>query len=184
MGDNAASALFFLRFGVDFLPYMYLILGGITFVLTLGYSAGLGRLGRNRFFQGMILGLGILLLIERLALVRPFSLLYPVLMADGQLHGFYAWHVHVELGRRGQRRAPGQALVPAVCQCRYPWQRLGKFGDGPHCQNAGHGQPAYLLCCPAWSGLFSHAFDCPKIFWSRQSDRQEVESVERPALGL
>ena len=27
MGDNAASALFLLRYGVDFLPYMYLFLG-------------------------------------------------------------------------------------------------------------------------------------------------------------
>ena len=35
MGDNASSALFFLRFGVDYLPYMYVILGGVTFVLTL-----------------------------------------------------------------------------------------------------------------------------------------------------
>ena len=51
MGDNAASALFFLRFGVDFLPYMYLFLGAVTFVLTLGYSAGLGRFKRNNFFQ-------------------------------------------------------------------------------------------------------------------------------------
>jgi hypothetical protein len=30
LGDNASSALFFLRFGVDFLPYMYILLGGIT----------------------------------------------------------------------------------------------------------------------------------------------------------
>ncbi len=56
MGDNAASALFFLRFGVDFLPYMYLVLGAVTFVLTLAYSAGLGRFERGRVFQALLLG--------------------------------------------------------------------------------------------------------------------------------
>ena len=40
---NAASALFLLRYGVDFLPYMYLFLGGLTFITTLIYSAALGR---------------------------------------------------------------------------------------------------------------------------------------------
>ncbi len=31
MGDNSASALFLLRFGVDFLPYMYIFLGAPDF---------------------------------------------------------------------------------------------------------------------------------------------------------
>ena len=45
MGDNASSALFFLRFGVDFLPYMYVILGGVTFVLE--DRTGKSRVERN-----------------------------------------------------------------------------------------------------------------------------------------
>ncbi len=112
MGDNAASALFFLRFGVDFLPYMYLILGGVTFVLTLAYSAGLGRLGRNRFFQALILGLVFLLLIERLALLRPFSLLYPVLWLTvscmGMILGTFTWNLAGEVSdaRQGKRLFP------------------------------------------------------------------------------
>lgn len=79
MGDNAASALFFLRYGVDFLPYMYLLLGALTFVLTLGYSAGLGRFEKSRFFKGLILGLIILLLVERAALGTSIPILYPIL---------------------------------------------------------------------------------------------------------
>jgi HEAT repeat protein len=112
MGDNAASALFFLRFGVDFLPYMYLILGGVTFVVTLAYSAGLGRLGRNRFFQALILGLVFLLLIERLALVRPFSLLYPILWLTvscmGMMLGTFTWNLASEVSdaRQAKRLFP------------------------------------------------------------------------------
>src|SRR5512142_815455 len=69
MGDNAASALFFLRFGVDFLPYMYLLLGTITVILTTAYAAGLGRFRRGRFFQALLLGTITVLLIERAALL-------------------------------------------------------------------------------------------------------------------
>ncbi len=35
MGSNAADALFFLRFGVNFLPYLFMLLGVTTFVITL-----------------------------------------------------------------------------------------------------------------------------------------------------
>src|SRR5512141_1846268 len=71
LGDNAASALFFLRFGVDFLPYMYLLLGGTTVILTTAYAAGLGRFNRSRFFQALLAGTVLILLVERLALLRP-----------------------------------------------------------------------------------------------------------------
>jgi len=112
MGDNASSALFFLRFGVDFLPYMYLILGGVTFVLTLAYSAGLGRLGRSVFFQALILGVMALLLIERVALVRPFQLLYPILWLTvscmGMILGTFTWNLAGEVSdaRQGKRLFP------------------------------------------------------------------------------
>ncbi len=112
MGDNAASALFFLRFGVDFLPYMYVILGGVTFVLTLAYSAGLGRLGRSVFFQALILGVMALLLIERLALVRPFQLLYPILWLTvscmGMILGTFTWNLAGEVSdaRQAKRLFP------------------------------------------------------------------------------
>ena len=54
MGDNAASALFLLRYGVNFLPYMYLFLGALTFITTLIYSTALGRFDKGRFFSGLI----------------------------------------------------------------------------------------------------------------------------------
>src|SRR5512142_3466463 len=72
LGDNAAAALFFLRFGVDFLPYMYVLLGAFTFALTLGYAAGLARLEHRRLFRVLMAGAVALLVLERLALLRPF----------------------------------------------------------------------------------------------------------------
>ncbi len=97
LGDNAASALFFLRYGVDRLPYMYVLLGATTIVLTLAYSAGLGRFPRSRYFQALVLGTLGLLLVERLVLLRPFPLLYPAIWLTvnwiGMIHGTYVWNL-------------------------------------------------------------------------------------------
>jgi HEAT repeat protein len=112
MGDNAASALFFLRFGVDFLPYMYLILGAATFLLTLAYSAGLGRFERRRFFQALVLGLAVLLLLEWTALKTAWPLLYPILWLTvscmGMILGTFTWQLAGEVSdaRQAKRLFP------------------------------------------------------------------------------
>lgn len=79
MGDNSASALFLLRYGVNFLPYMYLFLGALTFITTLAYSAALGRFDKGRFFAWMLAAFIGLLILERVAIFLPFPLLYPIL---------------------------------------------------------------------------------------------------------
>ena len=112
MGDNAASALFLLRFGVDYLPTMYLFLGVLTFGTTLAYSAGLGRFERNQFFLSLILGLIVLLLIERAALAGDFRFLYPVLWLTingmGMILGTLTWNIAGEVcdARQGKRLFP------------------------------------------------------------------------------
>jgi len=79
MGENAASALFLLRYGANFLPYMYIALGGLNFVLALLYAAGLGHFKKDRFFLWLIAGFAALILFERVAILRAFPLLYPIL---------------------------------------------------------------------------------------------------------
>ena len=69
LGDNAASALFLLRFGVDYLPYMYIAAGALTFVITMAYSAGLGRFEKGRFFLWIISAFAVLLILERAAAI-------------------------------------------------------------------------------------------------------------------
>ncbi|HVF06985.1 MAG TPA: Npt1/Npt2 family nucleotide transporter [Actinomycetota bacterium] len=48
IGQSGIEALFFARYGVSKLPVMYLVLGGTMLVLTVGFGALLGRLGRGR----------------------------------------------------------------------------------------------------------------------------------------
>ncbi len=79
MGDNAASALFLLRFGVDYLPYLYIAAGALTFVVTMAYSAGLGRFEKGRFFLWVLAAFAALLILERVALTLSVPFLYPVL---------------------------------------------------------------------------------------------------------
>ena len=48
IGSSAAESLFFARFGPEYLPYMYIAVGLITFPVMLGISAVLARTDRRR----------------------------------------------------------------------------------------------------------------------------------------
>jgi HEAT repeat protein/ATP/ADP translocase len=112
MGDNAASALFLLRYGVDFLPYMYIFLGALTFATTLAYSAALGRFDKGRFFSGLIAGFVGLLLLERAAIVFAFPALYPILWLSingvSMILGTFVWNIAGEVcdARQAKRLFP------------------------------------------------------------------------------
>ncbi|MGE5378564.1 MAG: Npt1/Npt2 family nucleotide transporter, partial [Bacteroidota bacterium] len=112
MGENSASALFLLRFGVDFLPYMYIFLGVLTFITTLAYAGALGRFDKGRFFTWMIAGCIGLLLLERLAIFWPRPFLYPVLWLSisgmGMILGTFVWNVAGEVcdARQAKRLFP------------------------------------------------------------------------------
>jgi len=71
--DYAASALFLLRYGVNFLPYLYLFFGALTFITALSYSAAPGRLDSRKFFLQLIAVLMGLLLLERIAILFPYK---------------------------------------------------------------------------------------------------------------
>ncbi len=112
MGDNAASALFLLRFGADFLPYMYLFLGVLNFILALAYAAGLGRFKKDRFFIWLLASLTCLLLVERLILLQPFPVLYPILWLTvsgiSLILGTFVWNLASEVcdARQAKRLFP------------------------------------------------------------------------------
>ena len=112
MGDNAASALFLLRFGVDYLPYMYIAAGVLTFVVTMAYSAGLGRFEKGRFFLGMIAAFTALLILERAAISLSLPFLYPALWltVNGMagILGTFVWNLAGEVcdARQAKRLFP------------------------------------------------------------------------------
>jgi HEAT repeat protein len=112
LGDNAASALFLLRFGVDFLPYMYIAAGVLTFIITMAYSAGLGRFEKGRFFLSIIAAFAVLLIVERAAILLSFPFLYPVIWLTitgmGGILGTFVWNLAGEVcdARQAKRLFP------------------------------------------------------------------------------
>jgi HEAT repeat protein len=67
-GDTAAFALF-VSHNVDRLPYMYVPLGLIVFLVSLGYSASLGRFQNATVVVWFLAGFVVLLLVEWAAIV-------------------------------------------------------------------------------------------------------------------
>lgn len=79
IGSTGIETLFYSRFGVQYLPYMYVALGLMTFVVSLGITAMLGRARREWLYLALPLGLAALLVGERVVLALGLHWFYPVL---------------------------------------------------------------------------------------------------------
>src|SRR5579859_3870984 len=112
VGGSTADALFFLRFGVDNLPYMYIILGVLNFGCALIYAAMLGRGDKGRFFSALFGLFALTLVAERLAITLNLRALYPVLWLSvniiSVLLGTLEWNAAGEVcdARQGKRLFP------------------------------------------------------------------------------
>ncbi|HAV77184.1 MAG TPA: hypothetical protein DCX53_07510, partial [Anaerolineae bacterium] len=80
IGENAAFALFLSSINVDFLPYMYMGLGGVVFIASIAFSASLSRFQNSRVIVYLLAGSALLFTVEWVAIIlfkQPFS--YPLL---------------------------------------------------------------------------------------------------------
>lgn len=95
IGGNGIEALFFARFGAQFLPYMYMALGVITLITSLTITALLSRVARERLYIILPLALALLLIGERALLTLNQNWVYPVLWlgmnVKGSLQGLLTW---------------------------------------------------------------------------------------------
>lgn len=101
MGSNAADALFYLRFGVEFLPYMFIILGVATFVAVMTYTAALSRLRGRDLYVSSLGAFALVIVLEWAAIHLDLPLLYPVLWISVNIMsavlGLQVWHVAGEV---------------------------------------------------------------------------------------
>jgi HEAT repeat protein len=83
MGGEIASpgveAMFYARFGVNYLPMMYVYLGCITIITALLLSLLIGRVSRKQLYLGLPLALAFTLMVARLMVSMKFNWFYPVL---------------------------------------------------------------------------------------------------------
>ncbi|MGH2402616.1 MAG: hypothetical protein ACRDE6_07875, partial [Candidatus Limnocylindria bacterium] len=69
LGEVAADTLFISRFGADALPYLYIGLGMVSMIVALTYGAAIGRFDRRRLLAGLLIGFGLIMLVERAAVL-------------------------------------------------------------------------------------------------------------------
>ena len=97
LGGNAADALFYTRFGVEYLPYMFMLLGAANFAVSLTYAASLGKFDQRRFFVLVLITLAVVILIERAAIALDIAALYPVLWISiniiSSIVGLLSWNI-------------------------------------------------------------------------------------------
>jgi HEAT repeat protein len=79
IGESGISALFFEHVGADSLPYVYLLQGGTTFVVMLGLTGTLARLGHRCAYLAAPLSLAAVLAAERAALASDAVWIYTAL---------------------------------------------------------------------------------------------------------
>ena len=79
LGGTGIEALFFARFGVEYLPYMFVGLGITSMIMSFGMTALLSRIPRQILYIAVPLLISILLLVARFALLTGASWLYPSL---------------------------------------------------------------------------------------------------------
>lgn len=80
LGENAAFALFLSSVNVDYLPYMYMGLGGVVFLASIVFSASLSRYQNSSVVINLLAGAVLLFSVEWIMIVllgNPVS--YPVL---------------------------------------------------------------------------------------------------------
>src|SRR6266508_6660413 len=73
LGGTGIEALFFARFGVEYLPYMFVGLGVTSMILSFGFSAALGSLPRRVLYVSIPLFITFVLILARLVLFTKFS---------------------------------------------------------------------------------------------------------------
>jgi HEAT repeat protein len=95
LGGNGVDALFVKRFGVQYLPYLYMALGLVALVTLLGTAGLLSRVSRERLYTGLPLALALALIGERAIVGLELNWFYPVMWLGmnvmGALQGLFTW---------------------------------------------------------------------------------------------
>jgi HEAT repeat protein len=153
LGGTGIEALFFARFGVEYLPYMFVGLGITSMIMSFGFSAALGSIPRRVLYISIPLFIAVILIVARLALFTRLSWLYPALWLGKEilnfLIGILVWGIAgVVCDTRQAKR-----LFPLFNASRILGQVIGGFVTGALVNSIG---VENLLL--VWSGTMLLAF--------------------------
>jgi HEAT repeat protein len=130
LGGIGIEALFFARFGVEYLPYMFLGLGVTSMIVSFGITAALGSIPRRLLYLAIPLLIAAILILARLALLTKLGWLYPALWLGKEilnsLNGILIWGIAgVVCDTRQAKR-----LFPLFNASRILGQVIGGFATG------------------------------------------------------
>jgi len=162
LGGTGIEALFFARFGVEYLPYMFVGLGITSMLISFGTTAALGSIPRRLLYLAIPLFIAVVLIAARLALVTKLNWLYPALWLGKEilnsLTGIMIWGIAgVVCDTRQAKR-----LFPLFNASRILGQVIGGFMTGALVSSLG---VENLLL--VWAGtlllvfVFTRALDYP-----------------------
>ena len=78
-GNTGVETLFFARYGVEFLPYMYMALGILSFIITMGITALLGRVRHEKLYIVLPIVVAALLVGGWALIFTKLEIVYPIL---------------------------------------------------------------------------------------------------------
>jgi HEAT repeat protein len=78
-GNTGVETLFFTRYGVQFLPYMYMALGLLSFLITMGITALLGRVRHEKLYVVLPVVVTVALVGGWALLFTKLEVIYPIL---------------------------------------------------------------------------------------------------------
>ena len=130
LGGTGIEALFFARFGVDYLPYMYIGLGITSMLTSFITTVALGRIPKSILYTAIPILIALVLLGARFALLTKLNWLYPALWLGKEilnsLIGIVIWGVAgVVCDTRQAKR-----LFPLFNASRILGQVIGGFATG------------------------------------------------------
>ena len=104
LGGRGIEALFFARFGVEYLPYMFVGLGITSMIMSFGMTALLSRIPKQILYVAIPLLVSVVLVLARFALLSNSNWLYPALWLGKEvlniLIGLVIWGIAVWFATR------------------------------------------------------------------------------------
>ncbi len=170
LGGTGIEALFFARFGVEYLPYMFVGLGITSMVMSFGVTAALGSIPRRILYMAIPLFIAVILLAARLALLTKLAWLYPALWLGKEiinsLTGILIWGIAGVICDTRQAKR----LFPLFNASRILGQVIGGFVTGALVRS--FGVENLLL---VWAGALSLAF----VFGRALLRHQQIPATSR-----
>ncbi|MBI5965768.1 MAG: MFS transporter [Chloroflexi bacterium] len=181
LGSTGIGTLFLTRYGVEYLPYMYLPLGVISLITSLGITALLGRVRRETLYIFIPIGIAVLTIIAWLMLFSAWKSIYPILWLGKEvinsLVSLVVWGIAGTVCDTRQSKR----LFPLFNAGRILGAVIGGFGTGFLVNQIGT-QNLLLI----WAGMLLLAFVVTRALMKEhppvEQPRKTHRKQKRPAL--